>query len=690
MSANGLTLPVQYLKGVGPARAKALQKLGIFSVKDILYYLPSQYEDRRNRKKIVDLKPGDTVSIEGKIFQINELKPKANLSILEVVISDGTGFIKAKWFNQLYLKKYFKEKEKIKIFGKVQLDYRGINFEILNPDYEILENSSGPNNQSILPIYRLTEGISQKQMLSIVQVAMEYALPFIKDYLPEKLLNKLEFPVLKEAIKFVHFPPADLDIKILNEWRSLFHRRLIFDELFLMQLGILLIRENRLMEKGISFNPSGILLKEFFNKLPFKLTEAQNRVIGEILEDMKRPVPMNRLLQGDVGSGKTVVALAAMLSAVECGYQAALMAPTEILAEQHFLNISRLLKGLSVNVVILTSAYNKYGNLIACGDADIVVGTHALIQENIHFKNLGLIVIDEQHRFGVIQRSLLKKKGLNPDTLVMTATPIPRTMALTLYGDLDCSVLDELPAGRKPIVTKIVNPDNKRIIYKMIEEEIISGGQVYIVYPLIEESEVLDLKSATNGYEALKKIFPNYKIGLIHGRMPTKQREEIMKEFRNGELKILVATTVIEVGVDVPNATLMIITHAERFGLAQLHQLRGRVGRGQRPSKCILIPYKLTEEAKLRLKAIVNHSDGFKIAEEDMNIRGPGEFFGVKQSGMPDLKIADLLRDREILELARREAESLLNEDPLLEKFSPLKRELRDYWKNKVDIFTTA
>lgn len=405
---------------------------------------------------------------------------------------------------------------------------------------------------------------------------------------------------------------------------------------------------------------------------------------------MKKPIPMNRLLQGDVGSGKTVVAVAAMLAAIECGYQAALMAPTEILAEQHYLNISSLLKGLPINTLIYTSSYNKHSNLICSGAVNLIIGTHALIQEDIHFKNLGIVVIDEQHRFGVIQRAMLKKKGLNPDTLVMTATPIPRTMALTVYGDLDYSILDELPAGRKPILTKVIEPENKKIIYKMIAEEVSSGGQVYVVYPLIEESEAMDLKSATQGYEGLKKLFPQYKVALIHGKMSAKQREEIMKEFRNGDIHILVATTVIEVGVDVPNATLMIIIHAERFGLAQLHQLRGRVGRGLRPSKCILLPYKLTEEAKLRLRAIVNYSDGFKIAEEDMKIRGPGELFGVKQSGMPDLKVADLIKDQSLLEIARNEAEQLLQEDKNLSLHPKTRASLENFWKGKTEIFMTA
>lgn len=690
MTAQELKVSIQYLKGVGPKKASFLKKLRIQTVKDALYYLPYQYEDRRNKKSIFDIKPGEFVSAEGSIVQINEIKTKTNLSILEVIISDGTGFLKAKWFNQIYLKKNLKEKQKIKIFGKAQVDYRGTYIEILNPEFELIEQSSKSQDYEIFPIYRLTEGLSQKQMHSIMQAALEFALPFIDDYLPEKMIKKLKLPSLKEAIKSVHLPSHDMDIKSLNERVSTFHKRIIFDELFFLQLGVLLMKQNRLCEKGISFNPEGKLLRNFFESLPFKLTKAQERVINEILEDMKKPIPMNRLLQGDVGSGKTVVAVASMLSAIECGYQTALMAPTEILAEQHYLNISSLLRDLPVNVIIFTSSYNKHSNLISSGAVELVIGTHALIQEDIHFKKLGLVVIDEQHRFGVIQRATLKKKGLNPDTLVMTATPIPRTMALTVYGDLDYSVLDELPEGRNPVLTKIIEPQNKRIIYKMIDEEIKSGGQVYVVYPVIEESEAMDLKSATQGYEGLKKLFPEYKVGLIHGKIPAKQREEIMKEFRAGSIHIVVATTVIEVGVDVSNATLMIIIHAERFGVAQLHQLRGRVGRGTRPSKCILLPYKLTEEAKLRLRAIVNYSDGFKIAEEDLKIRGPGELFGVKQSGMPDLKIADLIRDHSLLEMARKEADIFLKEDKNFIFHPKIKVLLEDFWSGKTEIFMTA
>lgn len=690
MQEKGLNLSIQYLKGVGPKKSELLRRLGIINVKDAIYYLPNYYEDRGNKKLIYEINSGEVVNIEGKIVQVFESKTKKGNVLLVAIISDGTGYLKAYWFNQLYLKKFLKERKKIKLFGKVKLDYFGKFFEIANPEIEISENDESDDNDKILPVYRLTEGLSQKTLRNVIKSALEYATPYIQEYLPKNTLKKFNLPELSETIYNVHFPPSYIDIGNLNEKNTPYHRRLIFEELLFLQLGILLIKQKRLNERGISLRGDGSLVKEFINKLPFELTEAQKRVIDEILNDMEKPIPMNRLLQGDVGSGKTVVAVAAMLRAVEAGYQAALMAPTEILAEQHFMNINNLLRGLKINTIIHTSEYNHYAHAISSGYANIVIGTHALIQESLSFKNLGLVIIDEQHRFGVIQRGMLKKKGMNPHTLVMTATPIPRTLALTIYGELDYSVIDQLPAGRKPVLTKTIKPEDKKIIYKMIDEEIKEGGQVYVIYPLIKESETLDLKNATRGYEILQKMFPKYKVGLIHGKLPSKERELIMDKFRKGEINILVATTVIEVGVDVPNASLMIITNAERFGLAQLHQLRGRVGRGLRESKCILIPYKFTEDAELRLKAMVNHSDGFKIAEEDLNIRGPGEFFGTKQSGIPDLKIANLIKDREIMEIAREEAEYIIKNDRNLRNFPLLRIKLEEFWKDKIQHFEIA
>lgn len=692
MNQKGLDLPVQYLKGIGPKRASILEKLNIYNVRDLLYYLPSHYEDRRNKKRIYEIKNDEFVSIEGTILQIKEIKTR-RFPIIEAVITDKTGFLRAKWFNQSYLSRVLKEKTKIKIFGKVKFDFN--TFEVHNPDFEILDSQTENDYKTeILPVYKITEGLSQKQFRNFIESAINYGEYYLEEFIPESVLKNVNLPDLKESILKLHRPDQNMDIELLNERQTPYHKRVIFEELLLLQLGILLIKRARLMEKSIQIISNKRLVKKFIDNLPFKLTKAQLRVVDEILTDMEKPFPMNRLLQGDVGSGKTVVALIAMLAAVESGNQSALMAPTELLAEQHYFNILSLLKGMNILPILHTSTHNKHTNLISSGDAQIIIGTHALIQEDIRFKSLGLVVIDEQHRFGVLQRALLRKKGLNPHTLVMTATPIPRTLALTVYGDLDYSVIDELPANRKTIQTEIINtennPENKKKVYKIISDEIKSGGQVYVVYPLIEESEALDLKSANLGYQALQRIFPQYKVGIVHGKMPSKLRDEVMREFRKGDIKILVATTVIEVGVDVPNATLMIITHAERFGLAQLHQLRGRVGRGSRSSRCILLPYKVTADAELRLRAMVSSNDGFKIAEEDLKIRGPGEFFGTKQSGIPDLKYVNFVRDRDLFQFARNEGERLLDQDPQLKNHISLKNALEEFWKNKIDNFTIA
>ncbi len=512
----------------------------------------------------------------------------------------------------------------------------------------------------------------------------------IIDPMPLEIIKAYNLPALHESILNVHFPSSELSIGDLNSGTSPFHQRLVFDELFTLQLGLAVIKKGEAIKRGIAFLPDGRLINRLLNSLPFKLTNAQERVFKDILKDMQSPAPMNRLLQGDVGSGKTIVALMAMLSAVECGYQAALMAPTEILAEQHYINIHKLIEDLGLNIQLITGSSKDRASLRDGIDADIVIGTHALIQEGVSFKKLGFIVIDEQHRFGVMQRATLRKKGVNPDTLIMTATPIPRTLAMTLYGDLDYSVIDELPPNRSPIITKLFSEKNKSQIYSLIAEETKKGRQVYVVYPVIEESEKTDLKSAIAGTEGLQKIFPYLKVGLIHGRMKPVEREDVMKEFKNGNMHILVSTTVIEVGVDVPNAALMIIIHSERFGLAQLHQLRGRVGRGSNQSYCILLSYGGSEDARKRLEVMVKTADGFRIAEEDLNIRGPGEFFGTRQSGMPDLKVANLLRDVKILEIARKEAFSLIERDSTLSGYPQLRKSIEDFWGRRLEFFKTA
>ena len=469
-------------------------------------------------------------------------------------------------------------------------------------------------------------------------------------------------------------------------------RRLAFEEFFLLQTGLAVIRKGRGGEKGVSFRAGGNLVKRLEEILPFRLTNAQQRVFAEIQADMRSPGPMNRLLQGDVGSGKTIVALKAMLVAVESGYQAALMAPTEILSEQHYLNVRSLTEKLGLRCVLLTGSKKERPlQEIESGDVHIIIGTHALLQENVRFHKLGLVVIDEQHRFGVMQRAMLRKKGLNPDVLVMTATPIPRTLSLTLYGDLDCSVIDELPPRRKQVITRLFREGEKGKLYDLIRSEIKKGRQAYIVYPLIEESEKMLLRSAIPGKEAFEKIFPDFRTGLIHGRMKPDEREEIMQSFKNGELDILVSTTVIEVGVDVPNASLMLIVHAERFGLSQLHQLRGRVGRGAHQSYCFLLAYgKLSDEARRRLDVMAGHTDGFRIAEEDFILRGPGEFFGTRQSGMPDLKVANMIRDARLLSMARKESFKIIEQDPDLSGYPVLRDRVERFWRGKIEMFRTS
>ena len=520
---------------------------------------------------------------------------------------------------------------------------------------------------------------------------IEEHLQGLEDPIPPGIIERNGLPPLKESIRNLHFPDEGSQVELLNNGESVFHRRLAFDELFMFELGMAALRKQKGRERGNPLDGDGSLRERLLQSLPFSLTNAQERVIEDILKDMRRPHPMQRLVQGDVGCGKTVVALCAMLNAVECGYQAALMAPTEILAVQHYLGIRRMAETLGVECALLSGSLKERRlDEIASGKAQIVVGTHAMIQEGVSFRNLGLAVIDEQHKFGVMQRSLLRKKGPSPDVIVMTATPIPRSLALTLYGDLDYSVIDELPPGRKPVATKIFDEGEKAAIYRIIGDEIGKGRQVYVVYPAIEDSEKSDLRSAAQGLEGFRRIFPHFRVGLVHGRMDGKERDAVMDSFRRGEIDILVATSVIEVGVDVPNAAIMIIIHAERFGLAQLHQLRGRVGRGAESSSCLLVSYgRAGEDAHRRLNVMAASCDGFRIAEEDLAIRGSGEFFGTRQSGLPDLKIADIVRDRSILGAARREAFELL-ESGGAEEFPSLIRAAGTFWKGRAELFKTG
>jgi ATP-dependent DNA helicase RecG len=692
---------IQYIKGVGPQRAKLLNRLSIKTFKDALYYLPYRYEDRSNIRKVSDLRYGNVETVSGKVISAEVIRlPGKNLKIFELIINDGSGLLKGKWFNQPFMKKNFKIGQKVLLCGAVKMDhYRGIGlvrhvgFEMDNPEYEIIsDDDSLIHMNRIVPIYRVTSGLSVRQIRTIMFNLINTHIKDVRDTTPVEVLKRNSLLGLSECLLQIHFPSDNVDIELLNRGVSDFHKRLSFDELFMLELGLAVMKRGNELEKGIAFNPDGTFIKRLIEMLPFSLTKAQERAFSDILRDMKRHYPMNRLIQGDVGCGKTVIALMAIMIAAEGGYQSALMAPTEILAEQHYINIHRIIENLGLKIYLLTgSKKDRPLSKITSGEIDIVVGTHALLQEGVTFKNLGLVVIDEQHRFGVRQRALLRKKAANPDVLVMTATPIPRTLALTLYGDLNYSIIDELPPGRRPVTTLLFESKQKDYIYRLIREEVKKGRQVYVVYPIIEESEKTDLRSAIIGKNAFEKFFPEFKVGLLHGRMKAQEREEIMASFKKEDIDILVSTTVIEVGVDVPNATLMLIIHAERFGLSQLHQLRGRIGRGLHHSYCILVAYEpYGEEARRRLDIMVKSNDGFGIAEEDLNIRGPGEFFGTRQSGMPDLRIANIVRDAKLLEASRREAFSLIDRDPDLKGFPLLRKSLDTFWEGKIELFKTG
>jgi ATP-dependent DNA helicase RecG len=699
-SISLLTDSIQYVKGVGPKRAELFKRLGINTVEDALTHLPRRYEDRGNLRKISQIKFGEIETISGivKAAGIN-VTTRKRMKIFELVVGDGTGIITAKWFNQPYMKNVFKIGQKVILNGKVKMNnYYGYGAEIDNPEYEIIDDDADMllHTGRIVPIYPETSGITSRQIRVIIKTILDTHQSQINDYLPSNILEQNKLMPLSAAFSEIHFPEAEKDIALLNSGMSEMHRRLAFDEFFFLELGLALRKKDIEKEKREALKINGELTKQLIDSLPFKLTSAQVRVIDEIKGDLTSPHPMNRLIQGDVGCGKTLVALSAMLMAIENGFQTAIMAPTEILAEQHYLNIKSLINKLSLRVVLLTSSRKDKEDIKAVedGDASIIIGTHALIQDDIKFKRLGLAVIDEQHKFGVTQRGAIKKKGYNLDILIMTATPIPRTLAMSVYGDLDISIIDELPPGRTPIKTMKFYKSHRPEAFKLVEKEIIQGRQCYVIYPLIEESEKVDLKAATEMAEHLKKdIFPEYNLGLLHGRIKTEEKEKIMKDFKEGIINILVSTTVIEVGIDVPNASVMMIEHAERFGLAQLHQLRGRVGRGQYQSYCLLMAeYPLSDDAKRRLDIMVKTNNGFDIADEDLNIRGPGEFFGTRQSGLPELKNTNILRDVKILEAARREAFDLIKKDPLLSmpEHICLRIVLKQKWLEKLEMGTIS
>lgn len=651
---------IQFVKGVGPKKAEKLNRLGVFTIKDALYYFPRQFEDRSVVKKIFELKDKDKVSIKGEIKSIIARAVRRKI-LIEIRVEDDTGSIKLVFFNKPYLKNSFKVGDVIKAFGTVKKSGGFIEMVNCEIEYERLNKNTG----LIFPIYRLTNGVTNKDIVGVIRNILDNTEYKIDEYLPKNILQRRKLCDINFAIKSMHLPDTKENVSIAMY-------RLIFEEFLFMQLGLFGIRGDNNNKIGI-LNKKNNRLDEKISKMPFELTNAQFRALGDILGDMNSEKMMNRLVQGDVGSGKTVVAQLALYHLVLNSHQGAYMAPTEILARQHYESFLEFFEGEDVKVEILTGSTTKKNRdrileELKNGEIDILIGTHAILEDRVEFLDLGLVITDEQHRFGVRQRGKLISKSENPDVLVMTATPIPRTLALILYGDLDISIIDELPPGRKPIETMAIEKSKREAYYyRNVVGELKNNHQVYIVCPLVEESEKMDLSSAEEVYEEMKyQFFREYRVGLLHGKMKSSEKEDIMEKFKNHELDILVSTTVIEVGVNVPNATMMIIENAERFGLAQLHQLRGRVGRGSDKSYCTLIYDSKTDVTKERMKVMEESNDGFVISETDLKLRGPGDFFGTRQHGLPELTVANLFRHMRILRTAQEEARIIYSSDPLL------------------------
>ncbi|RLB73056.1 MAG: DNA helicase RecG [Deltaproteobacteria bacterium] len=693
------------LHGVGPRMVPKLQKLGLTTIEDALYHLPIRYEDRRQFKTINQLIDNQQEVFVGTVLASGEtVTTRSRRSIYEVIVGDGSGKIALKWFRyrKPWLQKRFPVGQKAVFIGEVKR-FAAIR-EVHHPDSELLNSdqdlqqlmSSDPLNFGrILPVYSLTEGLTQKQARKIWHQLIQENSEYIPGLIPAEIQEKYNLLPIPVALKQAHWPDESINIDDLQKGCDRARYSLVFDEFFYLELGLALKRAGVQLEEGIAFKFSHKYTIPLNKLLPFKLTDAQRRVLGEIKTDMMAPHPMHRLLQGDVGSGKTIVAMMAALIAIENRAQVAVVAPTEILAEQHYRTFQQWTEILGLKICLLqgnmaVAAKRDTLEQIAQGEIDLIVGTHAVLQEGVEFHSLGLGIIDEQHRFGVQQRSLLKRKGANPDMLVMTATPIPRTLSMTLYGDLSVSVIDQLPPGRKPVTTKRFSAAQRARGYELIQQELNQGRQAYVVYPLVEESEKSDLQAATVAAESFANdIFPDFKIGLLHGRMKTGEKDQVMNSFRQGDIQLLVATTVIEVGVDVPNATVMMIEHADRFGLSQLHQLRGRVGRGADKSYCLLIPSDhYSEDAARRLKVMVETEDGFRIAEADLEIRGPGDFLGTRQAGLPDFRVASLLRDIRVLESARQEAFNYVQKTEQLTTLDaqPVKKELLRRWGGRLEL----
>ena len=674
---------VQYIKTVGPSRAELLNKLGIHTLKDLITYFPREYEDRGKVKKICECVDGEIALIEAvAVSRIVEVKMRGK-SMYKLQLRDETGTCTALWFNQSYLTKMFRTGEKYKFYGKIASQYGRV--EIASPVFE--KATETKNTGKIIPIYPLTKNLTQNILRKIIEVGLSEVEDELEETLPEYILEKYKLMDLNQTIKKIHFP------KDLTEFEKA-RKRLSFEELLIMQLALLELKNSYLNEKnGIEFSKD-VKISELIEELPFRLTRAQLRVLEEIELDMENQKEMNRLLQGDVGSGKTVISILAAYKAVKSGYQAAIMAPTAILASQHLESFTDILNKKGIKCELLISSITKkrkeeIREKLKNGEIDILIGTHAILEENVEFKKLGLVVTDEQHRFGVKQRTKITEKGQNPDVLVMSATPIPRTLALILYGDLDISIIDELPPNRKPIETFAVRKRMEERVNNFVRQQIEEGRQAYIVCPLVEEDEENDLKAVTNLAEKYQKeVFSNYKVAYLHGKMKAKEKEEIMQNFKEGNIDILIATTVIEVGVNVPNASLMIVENAERFGLAQLHQLRGRVGRGEYKSYCVLKYEGNGENTRERMKVMCETNDGFKISEKDLELRGSGDFFGTAQHGLPELKVANLFEDMPLLMEVQKIAMNILEEDKKLEeqKNKLLKKAVKEKFNTRIEI----
>jgi len=689
-----------YLKGVGPARAAQLEAKGLKTLEDLLAYPPFRYEDRRNLKSIRQLAPGEMATVICEVAATKQVAfRRRDLGLFEMRLRDGSGTpLLAKWFHGAYLANVFAEGMRVALYGKVELDSYTGDLLMMHPEHELMSDTEDDEPGAalhlgrIVPIYEAAGRVTSRQFRVLMHRAVEKIpelMPALTDPLPEHVRARLDLPSRSEAIARLHFPAPEDDVRLLNAFRSPAQTRMIFEEFFWLECGLVLKKSRARMETGVAFDLNERVREKIKAMLPFKPTAAQRRVLAEIARDMAQPHPMNRLLQGDVGSGKTLVAAEAAVIAVENGRQTAVLAPTEILAAQHQIYLKKLFGKLGYVVAQLTGGMSarekqQIKRLLAEGLIQVVVGTHALLEDDVEFKSLGLVIIDEQHRFGVMQRLGLRRKAESPDVLVMTATPIPRTLALTMYGDLETSVIDEMPPGRMPVITDHVNETRIEQVYSFVRQQVDEGRQAYVVYPVVEESETAAVKAAQKMHEHLSSIvYPDLRVGLLHGRLPASEKEAAMDLFKRGETQILVATTVIEVGVDVPNATVMVIEQAERFGLAQLHQLRGRVGRGRGQSYCLLVTGRLNETGRERIRTMVESTDGFYIAEMDLKLRGPGEFFGTRQSGLPQLRFANIVRDKELLETAREEARDFIENPPAPEMVRDAVAYIQNHWQRR-------